>query len=317
MHDSPNSNLVLESQHCRVTHNELEITDTSSPKDVSDKTTAAVEKKLKKEQGRLRAKQIAIERAQAKPVNPEEKPTSTRHGARNQNRHQKFTKWLIKRFPHILDKNEYAGSNCDDKESRTMQHILDVAGGKGELAARLVFCHNASVVMVDPREANIRKCFEEVVFKGLPKKHQEAYRAKIENGDERSIELKLENNFEQLIMYFDDTKILDTSYQCDDTAKLQNAIESASLIVGMHADGATEAIVNIALKFSKPFVVVPCCVFPNFFVNRMLNEGDGKQVKVRTHEQFCRYLHQMDKRFVMETLPFDGRNVAIWWDGKT
>lgn len=85
----------------------------------------------------------------------------------------------------------------------------------------------------------------------------------------------------------------------------------------MYNDEATEAIVNIALKFSKPFVVVPCCVFPNFFVNRMLNEGDGKQVKVRTHEQFCRYLHQMDKRFVMETLPFDGRNVAIWWDGKT
>ena len=80
--------------------------------------------------------------------------------------------------------------------------------------------------------------------------------------------------------------------------------------------GATEAIVDVALKYKKPFVVVPCCVFPNFFQQRMLVEDDGRVVRVRSYEQFCRYLVQKDERFVMETLPFEGRNVAIWWDGK-
>ena len=39
-------------------------------------------------------------------------------------------------------------------------------------------------------------------------------------------------------------------------------------------------------------------------------------VPVRNHEQFCRYLALKDSHFVVETLPFEGRNIAIWWDGK-
>eukprot|EP00555_Chaetoceros_dichaeta_P013037 CAMPEP_0198269748 /NCGR_PEP_ID=MMETSP1447-20131203/42439_1 /TAXON_ID=420782 /ORGANISM="Chaetoceros dichaeta, Strain CCMP1751" /LENGTH=132 /DNA_ID=CAMNT_0043961465 /DNA_START=42 /DNA_END=440 /DNA_ORIENTATION=+ len=113
----------------------------------------------------------------------------------------------------------------------------------------------------------------------------------------------------------------------------------------MHADGATEAIVDMALQYRKPFVVVPCCVFPNFFQHRFVpvltNEGgvvvldddeddtdtdvkpwDGgtdetnvKMMPVRTHEDFCRYLALKDSHFIVETLPFEGRNVAIWWNG--
>jgi len=105
--------------------------------------------------------------------------------------------------------------------------------------------------------------------------------------------------------------------------------------VGLHADGATEAIVDAALLYRKPFVVVPCCVFPNLFRDRYVrvplvdapeDGGDAgqesgariveeKRVPVRTHEQFCRYLLEKDQRFMREVLPFEGRNVAIWWDG--
>ena len=43
---------------------------------------------------------------------------------------------------------------------------------------------------------------------------------------------------------------------------------------------------------------------------------DGKPpVRVRNHEQLCRYLVAKHAGFRMETLPFEGRNVAIWWDG--
>ena len=101
---------------------------------------------------------------------------------------------------------------------------------------------------------------------------------------------------------------------------MDSSVESASLIIGLHADGATEAIVDAALIHRKPFVVVPCCVFPNLFRERYISIFDEasevKRIPVRSHDQFCKYLLAKDPRFVMEVLPFDGRNVAIWWDGK-
>ena len=37
-------------------------------------------------------------------------------------------------------------------------------------------------------------------------------------------------------------------------------LANASAVVGLHPDGATEAIVDFALATGKPFAVVPCCV---------------------------------------------------------
>ena len=33
--------------------------------------------------------------------------------------------------------------------------------------------------------------------------------------------------------------------------------------------------------------------------------------------QFCQFLFQKHAGFRLETLPFEGRNIAIWWDGET
>lgn len=114
--------------------------------------------------------------------------------------------------------------------------------------------------------------------------------------------------FQQLVTTFDD-------HSLTTSAELQEAVEAASVILGLHADGATEAIIDAALKYQKPFVVVPCCVFPNLFTARRIEEN-GKMVPVRSHEQFCKYLVSKDARFKTDELPFQGRNIAIWWDGK-
>lgn len=37
----------------------------------------------------------------------------------------------------------------------------------------------------------------------------------------------------------------------------------------MHADQATEPLVDWALALNKPFAVLPCCVFPNLFPARL------------------------------------------------
>ena len=227
-----------------------------------------------------------------------------RHGARNQDRHKKFTRWILQRFGHLLHVPPTTLSD-DPILSPT---VLEVAGGKGELTARLSICHKIRVVICDPRKSDVAKCFEEVVFRSLPNKWQQGYQQK-STANPNFIHEEIDQYVHQLVMRFDEY----TVSQCKD---LEDAVKKASLLIGMHADGATEDIVNIALRYNKPFVVVPCCVFPKLFAHRILVEDDGKEVPVRTHDQFCRYLHRKHDRFVVETLPFDGRNIAVWWDGK-
>lgn len=82
--------------------------------------------------------------------NPERK----RHGARNQHRHKQFVKWLIETFS--------LQSKDDNTKTTQIRHVLDVAGGKGEVSARLCMCHLQNVVMVDPRPADIVHCYEKL-----------------------------------------------------------------------------------------------------------------------------------------------------------
>lgn len=249
-----------------------------------------------------------------------------RHGARNQHRHKNMTKWIVKTFPNSIKEAKEIqipdavsdGTNISTKSTDT-RHILDVAGGKGELSARLTLCHALNVRMVDPRPANIYECFHKNVFRSLPKKWQQ----RINSQDPSVIQGVVHRRFSQFVACFpmDGGDILQELKQND--GELLEAVQNSTLIIGMHADGATEAIVEIALHYSKPFVVVPCCVFPNLFRHRQVPVFDDaenpsvvtKMVPVRNHEQFCQYLALKDSHFVVETLPFEGRNTAIWWDG--
>jgi hypothetical protein len=224
-------------------------------------------------------------------------PPRRRHGARNQHRHKHFCKWIMNNF-HL-------------KEGDL---VVDVAGGKGELAARLVVCHQLHVRMIDPRPANVIATFESQVLPKLPKRHQERMRQRC-NDNDAFLDQVFQERFRQLQIYFDDVTL-----QSND--ELQVALQNCKLIVGLHSDGATEFMVDAALKYSKPFVVVPCCVFPNLFHQRFLYTNDNNNNKdssiaipVRSHEQFCQYLLEKDKRFRRTILPFEGRNVAILWNG--
>jgi hypothetical protein len=68
-----------------------------------------------------------------------------------------------------------------------------------------------------------------------------------------------------------------------------------------------EAIVDIALALSKPFAVVPCCVFPFQFPDRRL---DGKPVE--TFDDFVRYLCKKDERIQLQKLGFEGRSLVLF-----
>lgn len=220
-----------------------------------------------------------------------------RHGARNQHRHKLFARWLEGVFPGVF------------KDQSSDKHILDVAGGKGELAARMCMCLRKKVVLVDPRKADIAHCFKTLVLPKIPNKWQK----RLEDQRDQNpsfVEDVLSERFRQLVTTFDNRTV-------EHSIEIIEAVQNASLLIGLHADGATEAIVDAALRYQKPFVVVPCCVFPSLFPQRqVIMEAGGPRIPVRTHEQFCQFLLQKHPSFRLETLPFEGRNVAIWWDGK-
>ena len=67
----------------------------------------------------------------------------------------------------------------------------------------------------------------------------------------------------------------------------------------MHADGATEGIVDFALRHRKPFAVVPCCIYP--------------PTPPMSHAEFIRYLvAKAPDRIRTCTLPFEGKNVCVY-----
>ena len=271
------------------------------------------------------------------------KKSNGRHGARNQHRHKHVVKWIAQQFPNELrlatdhESRENSNNHSASKEEQPKRkmHILDVAGGKGELSARMSICHRLNVQMVDPRPANVSECFHKLIFRSLPKKWQQKI-SQSPNG----IEDALKRRFKQHIMYFpSDSESQMCISALESNADLLQAVIDCSLMIGMHSDGATEAIVDIAMKYRKPFMVVPCCVFPNFFKHRFIPRyvvkskqendifrGCGDIIKekskeddmipVRSHEQFCKYLLMKDSHFTEEILPFEGRNVAICWDGQ-
>ena len=86
-------------------------------------------------------------------------------------------------------------------------------------------------------------------------------------------------------------------------------LASSSAVVGMHPDGATEAIVDFGLATGKIFACVPCCVYSNFFPSR--RDAHGR--KVTRYDAFIDYLvAKAPGRIGVATLPFEGKNRVVY-----
>lgn len=62
------------------------------------------------------------------------------------------------------------------------------------------------------------------------------------------------------------------------------------LVVGFHPDQATEACIDLALLLGISYCVVPCCVFPSEFQDRLTPEGK----RVRSYHELLAYLLTKD-----------------------
>ena len=82
-------------------------------------------------------------------------------------------------------------------------------------------------------------------------------------------------------------------------------------MVGMHPDEATDPIMKAANTYSKPFCIVPCCVFAQQFFARRHTTAAGLQAPVQTYSELVAYLVEQTSARTAQ-LPFDGRNLVVY-----
>ena len=91
-------------------------------------------------------------------------------------------------------------------------------------------------------------------------------------------------------------------------AAAPRVLAAASIVLGLHPDQATDALVDYALEHSRPFAVVPCCVFKEHFPHRRLPDGRS----VETYEDLVAWIGAKDPGIRTERLPMRGRNVVLY-----
>eukprot|EP00753_Platysulcus_tardus_P019230 PLAT7076.2.p1 GENE.PLAT7076.2~~PLAT7076.2.p1 ORF type:complete len:443 (-),score=205.55 PLAT7076.2:17-1345(-) len=215
-----------------------------------------------------------------------------RKGKRNRvkknNRATKFVNWLIARV----------GVDA----LRRGSGVLDVAGGSGEVAFILCYRWRIPCTVIDPRAMRLGSKQRHWLEKRrerdrlLAAAGQSEFGGGFDSADGEEGGPIVPRQRQQL---FDDR-----FPTAEETADLW---ASASAVIGMHPDQATDAIVQLSRAHDKPFAVVPCCVFPRLFP-RSLDDGSD----VRSYDDYCRWLLARGDDMQSELLEFEGRNVVIY-----
>ncbi|EER12253.1 hypothetical protein Pmar_PMAR001050 [Perkinsus marinus ATCC 50983] len=195
------------------------------------------------------------------------------------NRARVFAEWLVDTFTLAVLQS---GSG-----------VVDVAGGKGELAVELAAL-GIPVTVIDPRQnlaptRRLRQLVNRMMGGKMSKEKCVAWRL------EHTRHLKM---------------LLDDEVDAEVKAGI---FRDCSVVVGMHPDQATGYVQSVAMEFDKPYAIVPCCVFSDEFTDRFVADRDGEHVPVRTHEELVRWLLARDPRNAEAGwLKFHGKNRVVW-----
>jgi hypothetical protein len=191
------------------------------------------------------------------------------------NRHRVFADWVVQTF----------GVN----QLQTGTGVVDVAGGKGEICRELCTQHAVSCTLVEPA---LRKTAD---FGWAADLQADGPHPHPDGGGGGCSFRHLQSCFGAELL----------------AGAHGGRLRDCSLVLGMHPDQPTEAIVDFALQAGRPFAVVPCCVFPSLFTGRALRSGQG----VKTYLGFVRYLLEKDPHIMQARLPFEGRNRVLFCRG--
>jgi hypothetical protein len=269
----------------------------------------------------------------------EENKSKGRH-SKIKNAKRRLTKHRGKMFVEwILQKFDFSSLNKIENQNHTrIIHILDVAGGKGDVSYYLS-SEGVMCTVVDPANlklsANKTKkllkdfnYFSNGIESTTTNDKDDVFNFEKLWEEEKIRDIRLNWLDEMVIKSFYDFYKTD----CKDLTNLKNLfnqmiftiknkldylnlhhekeffssdensrnlVKQSSLVLGFHPDQATEYIVDLALAMDVPFAVVPCCVFPTVFNKRFNKQG----ILVRTFEQFLDYLQDKSSKIQREVIP--------------
>ena len=197
--------------------------------------------------------------------------------------------------------------------------VVDVAGGSGDLAFQLSVRFGIPCTVVDPRGGTGTGTGAGAGGGGvrLTSRHRRLLASRVANSAaiddawlvasplarqrRREWATFAPETADHVEALFDERLMSDEA-----TAAL---IRDCSALVGLHPDQATGAIVDCGLVMGKPWAVVPCCVFPSRYPNRL----DASGRVARTTEALVEHIAGRALGTRRERLPCDGANEAVWW----
>jgi hypothetical protein len=218
------------------------------------------------------------------------KKRGVRMRAKTDTRHQHFVAWLCEVYG-----DGFLRSGCG---------VIDVAGGAGGLAFELSMRREIPCTVVDPRpvrcNAKQRRALRSQLQRAPallatapergpapPSRDDPNISAANDAAAAPPQPTELSLAAAQLgahprVLPLQVLSLFDDAFARSHRALL---LES-SMLVGMHPDQATEALIDLAVASRKPFALLPCCVFPTLFSARRL--ADGREVT--SYEELCEYL---------------------------
>ncbi|OZJ04349.1 hypothetical protein BZG36_02366 [Bifiguratus adelaidae] len=215
--------------------------------------------------------------------------------------------------------------------------VLDIAGGKGDVSMELCKEYKVNCTLVEPRE--------DVWLVGLGRKKRKG-RSKREPDDAMNTRSSMASE-----SVTDDgespvIRVPAQIYPCENQKNeatvdhinsvlppasqgprplhfsthdsvghlLASRLRTCSVMIGLHPDQATDAILDHALINNKSFAIVPCCVFKREIQREWIVDGIRKEVS--TYQDLIQYLCaktlSVPHRHVkLEWLDFQGRNCVL------
>jgi hypothetical protein len=168
--------------------------------------------------------------------------------------------------------------------------VCEIAGGRGMLGEQLMIDYNIPTTLIEPKPVKLNRTSRKRWRKWL-RKHN------LPVPDDVAVLSPVKQYTEE---FYGLTQA---------SSEAQEALRKAAVIVGMHPDQATGAIVEAANELDKPFAVVPCCVFSRMFPDRLTPEGRP----VALYEELLSFLSVSPNGSVQRaTLPFEGRKVVLF-----
>ncbi|KAF8948863.1 hypothetical protein BGZ47_002023 [Haplosporangium gracile] len=283
---------------------------------------------------------------------PHQKTTKNQH----RERALYFAKWLIDTFTR---QSLNAGSG-----------VLDIAGGRGDLSWELQTRQGIRSTVVEPRPGKgmrkwQRKWLEKFKANSSAIDGTELEASTIQKDSESSTSIPTTTNITEE-QEPDADKPLDGLTDFIPTVKTQplqatepsriqamlddqflethkDLVSTASIMIGLHPDQATEPIVRAALKAGKPFAIIPCCVFGRDNPHRRLpknletkeigssssssinesvvqveDEEEGVYPSTRpvtSYADFVTWLEILHPDIRTTWLNFEGMNRVLYWEG--